>query len=115
MMKRDDLTGIIHYELEGLDRTIILEQDDLIFITFEAISNVYDVSFASIFKNTLSKLKENERVLYNTIKNDTGLSMFVEVPDMTNGETIKAVEKSIKNMITRQKETGSLAMIKDKR
>jgi hypothetical protein len=112
---RDQVSGLIKYEVDTAAKPLVLNADQLIYITFEQISNVYDVSFASIFKSTLGKLKENERVIYNTIKNDTGLSMFIEVPDMTNKQTMLDVEQSIRDMVSRQKKSGSLAMVKDKR
>jgi len=115
VLKRDETTGNIYYEITNLDAVKTLKPAELIFITYEAISNVYDVSLKTLFKSTFSKLKENEKSLYNTIKNDVGLSLIVEIPDITDTDSLKQVKSSIDDMIKEQKKSGSVAFIKDRR
>lgn len=94
---------------------IRLSKNEIIWMEYAIINNVYNVSLRALFKSTFAKLKENEAAILNAIKNDTGVSMLINVPDITDKEIVNNVQTSIDEMVARQKRYGSIAMVKDRR
>lgn len=90
-----------------------LNDDEIIWIDYEIIQGVMDVSFSSLFKGVLAKLKENELTLLNSIKNDTGSTIMVKVPDITNKTQREELQTSLNSMIAAQKKHGSVVFVGD--
>ena len=76
--------------------------------------NVQNVQMNSLFKSTFAKLYENEKAIYNTILNDIGVSLIIELPDITNEVTKQRVLATFNEMVYQKKKTGSIGFIKDK-
>lgn len=106
--------GVEQYEV-NLEEPIVLQDDEIIWIDYEMLQGVLDVSFSSLFKVTLSKLKENELTLINAIKNDTGSSIIVKVPDVTNKEQRDEIQYALNQAIAAQKKYGSVVFVGDLR
>lgn len=106
--------NIDNYEI-NTHEPIILNDDEVIWLDYEIIQGVMDVSFSSLFKSTLSKLKENELTLINAIKNDTGSSIIVKVPDVTNREQRNEIQNALNQAIAAQKKHGSVVFVGDLR
>lgn len=112
---RDPKTGKIKYQIESNNENIELQENELIYISYESIINVNNVSMKALFKSTFDKLKENEKAIYNAVKNDLGVSMIIDIPDITDKEATQKVQESVTQMIKMQKQYGSIAFVKDKR
>lgn len=108
------LGSIDNYEI-NTNEPIIVQDDEIIWIDYEMVQGVYDVSFSSLFKVALSKLKENELTLINAIKNDTGSSIIVKVPDVTNKEQRTEIQNALNQAIMAQKKHGSVVFVGDLR
>lgn len=117
--KEFDENGNIQYKIltnNSYDsEPIYLTPESIIWMEYAVINNVFNVSLRALFKSTFSKLKENEEAILNSIKNDTGVAMLVNVPDITDEKTVENVRSSIQKMIKEQKKYGSIAMVKDRR
>lgn len=110
-----DENGNLYYTININEDPLLLKKEEMIYLTYESIMNVNNVSLKALFKSTFNKLKENERAIFNAIKNDLGVSMIIDIPDITDKTSVDAVQKSVTEMIKMQKKMGSIAFVKDKR
>lgn len=99
----------------NVEEPIIVQDDEIIWIDYEMIQGVLDVHFSSLFKTALTKLKENELTLINAIKNDTGSSIIVKVPDVTNRTQRDEIQNALNQAIAAQKRHGSVVFVGDLR
>ena len=97
------------------NESLNVPKEQIIWIDYAVLNNVNNVSLKALFKSTFAKLKENEKALINSIKNDTGVSMLVNVPDITDQKSVSEVQNAINEMVKNQKKYGSIAMVKDRR
>lgn len=110
-------SNTVTYILKSPDvnREIILQEDDVIWLEYESINGFEDISIRSLFKSTLSKVKENELSLMNAIKNDLSYSLAIKVKNVTDKDQKIAAENALRDMISRQKQTGSIGVVIDEK
>lgn len=113
--KKFDDNSNIYYLINVGEEQLKVGVENIIYMEYAVINNVSNTSLRSLFKSTFEKLKENENSIINSIKNDTGVSMLINVPDITDSKAVENVQNSIDNMVRNQKRNGSIAMVKDRR
>ena len=99
---------------DSVNNNIVLDNEHIIYPTFESIMNVENASLPTLFKSTFNKLYENEKAVYNSILNDIGVSFIIELPDITNEEAKRNVLEAFNTMMRQKKKTGSIGFVKDK-
>lgn len=87
--------------------------EDIIYIPWEQFDNVQNSEFRTLYINTLNKIKENDKSTLNAFKNDTGLSLWVKLPDASNKQQRLMVAQGLKETHEVLKETGMLAFVYD--
>lgn len=110
--------GFLQYEIiinNSTKETVCIDKEYIIWMEYAIINNVNNVSIQALFKSTFAKLRENEAAVINSIKNDTGVAMLINVPDITDKKTVTEVQDSINTMVRNQKKYGSIALVKDRR
>ncbi len=93
----------------------ILTDKDVIWISYEILDSYRFVEIKTLYPMIIEKIKQADQASLNAFINDTGLSMFVKIPDITNKEQRDNVSDALKNMLSQMKQTGSMAMIIDKK
>ncbi|MBT1393725.1 phage portal protein [Mycoplasma bovis] len=97
------------------DKPIEIYPDEIIWIEYEMIQGFDSLNIRTLFKSTISKIKENELSIINAIKNDMRSSMFIKVKDITNNEQRRQATEMLREMMERSKKTGSLSVVLDER
>jgi len=111
-----EMTNQADYVPDNNERKEIeLSAENIIYLTYDSIMGVSDSQYKNLFKSTLNKIKENEISLINSITNDVGLSLLIEVPELVNPEQQQALRNSVDAMFKTQKRNGSLVFVHDDR
>ncbi|WP_322911058.1 phage portal protein [Mycoplasmopsis felis] len=102
------------YKFKRLDNDpVVFYEDEVIWIDYEVIPGFENVSTRSLFKSTISKIKENELSMLNAITNDLSASIFIKIKDATNKQQRELANEALKGMIENQKKSGSFGIVID--
>ncbi|VEU66408.1 phage portal protein, HK97 family [Mesomycoplasma conjunctivae] len=105
----------IFYTVKMPHSEIKYNDDDIIWIEYEFIAGFENLSFLSLFKSTITKIKENEQSMLKAIKNDLSYSLFIKIPAVTNEEQQKKAQEALNAMIARQKQQGYAGIVIDQK
>ncbi|MBN0919426.1 phage portal protein [[Mycoplasma] gypis] len=111
---RDEKNGGYIFS-DDKDKPIKIDDSVIIWIDYEIIPGFERITLSTLFKSTLTKIKENELSTLNAIKNDISYSVYIKIRDATSKEQRQQAEKALREMIEKQKRDGSFAIVLDER
>lgn len=91
----------------------ILTDENVIWISYEILDSYRFVEMRTLYPIIIEKIQEADKASLNAFINDTGLSMFVKIQDVSNKNQRDQVEYALTEMLQRMKKTGSMAMVID--
>ncbi|UWD34061.1 phage portal protein [Mesomycoplasma molare] len=113
---KQEENGIISYVFKsGSNPAILLREKDVIYISYELIQGYENLSIRTLFKSTISKVKENELAMINAIKNDVSYSAFIKIRDATNQSQRELANQALKQMLENHKKNGSFGIVIDEK
>ncbi|TDV23499.1 HK97 family phage portal protein [Mycoplasmopsis mustelae] len=89
--------------------------DEIIFIEYEIIPGFDTANIRTLFKSTISKIRENELSMLNAIANDLSTSLFIKIKESTNPEQRRLANTALKEMLENQKKSGSFGIVIDEK